>query len=48
MGELKAIEIDGLAELRQFANQAAAKVKKHLEKAKQLVKKLQDDGKPRS
>ena len=47
LGELKAIESDGPTELRQFASQAAAKVEKHLEKAKLLAKKLQDDGKPR-
>jgi len=48
LGELKAIESDGPSGLRQFSNQAAAKVEKHLEKAKQLAKKLQDDSKPRS
>ena len=48
LGELKAIETHGPTELRQFANQAATKVENHLEKAKQLAKKLQDDRKPRS
>jgi len=48
LGELKAIETHGPTELRQFANQAATKVEEHLEKAKQLAKKLQDDRKPRS
>ena len=48
LAELKAIETEGPTELRPFATSAATKVEKHLDKAKQLAKKLQDDSKPRS
>jgi len=48
LAELKAIETEGPTGLRPFATSAATKVEKHLDKAKQLAKKLQDDSKSRS
>jgi predicted outer membrane protein len=47
LAELKAIESTGPKELRDLASQAAKKVETHLEKAKQLAKKLEDDSKSR-
>lgn len=47
LAELKAIESVGPKELQQIASQAAMKVEKHLDKAKQLAKKLEDDRKSR-
>lgn len=43
LAELKAIESVGPQELRPIAQKAGAKVKEHLEKAKQLAEKLEDD-----
>lgn len=45
LAELKAIESVGPEELKQVASDAASKVEEHLQKAKQLAKKLQDDQK---
>ncbi len=43
LAELKAIQSQGPEELKSFAEEAAGKVQKHLEKAKQLAKQLEDD-----
>ncbi|QDV25834.1 DUF4142 domain-containing protein [Aureliella helgolandensis] len=48
LAELKAIESSGLQELQEIAQQASAKVQQHLDKAKQIAKKLEDDSKARS
>ncbi|MEO9590102.1 DUF4142 domain-containing protein [Rhodopirellula bahusiensis] len=48
LAELKAIESTGPQELQPIAQEAISKVEKHLEKAKQLAKKLEDDEKQRS
>ncbi|WP_037254155.1 DUF4142 domain-containing protein [Rhodopirellula europaea] len=48
LAELKAIESTGPQELQPVAQEAISKVEKHLEKAKQLAKKLEDDEKQRS
>lgn len=48
LAELKAIESTGPKELQPIAQEAISKVEKHLEKAKQLAKKLEDDEKQRS
>lgn len=48
LAELKAIESKGPKELQTIAQEAAEKVQMHLEKAKQLAKKLEDDRKSRS
>jgi predicted outer membrane protein len=45
LAELKAIESAGPQELQQVAQEAAKKVEQHLEKCKQLAKKLEDDRK---
>lgn len=45
LAELKAIQSSGPKELQQIASDATSKVEKHLEKAKQLAKKLEDDRK---
>ncbi len=43
LAELRAIESEGPEELKQLAGQAATKVGTHLQEAKQLAKKLEDD-----
>lgn len=48
LAELKAIESVGPAELQPIAKMASQKVEQHLEKAKELAKKLEDDAKNRS
>lgn len=48
LAELKAIQSKGPAELQQIAQQASTKVQKHLDQAKQIAKKLEDDSKSRS
>ncbi|WP_047812714.1 DUF4142 domain-containing protein [Rhodopirellula islandica] len=48
LAELKAIESTGPQELQPIAQEAISKIEKHLEKAKQLAKKLEDDEKQRS
>lgn len=48
LAELKAIQSSGPEELQQIASQAAEKVEMHLEKAKQLAKKLEDDRKKKN
>ncbi len=45
LAELKAIESSGPQELQQMAQEASQKVEQHLEKSKQLAKKLEDDRK---
>ncbi len=45
LAELKAIESAGPQELQQIAQEASQKVEQHLEKCKQLAKKLEDDRK---
>ncbi|TWU25417.1 hypothetical protein Pla52o_17180 [Novipirellula galeiformis] len=48
LSELKAIESAGPQELQPIVQQAATKVQAHLEQAKQLAKKLENDRKSRS
>lgn len=48
LAELKAIETAGPEDLREVASKAAGKVQEHLEKAKQLAKKFEDDRKSKS
>jgi len=48
LAELKAIESSGPRELQQIASEAASTIEKHLEKAKQLAKKLETDSRSRS
>ncbi len=48
LAELKAIESVGPQELKQIASRAAGKVQQHLDKAKSIAQKLEDDRKTRS
>ncbi len=48
LAELKAIESAGPQELQPLAQEISQKVQQHLEKAKQLAKKLEDDRKKQS
>ncbi len=48
LAELNAIESNGPKELQQLASEAANKVESHLDQAKKLAKKLEDDRKSRS
>ncbi|TWT72862.1 DUF4142 domain-containing protein [Allorhodopirellula solitaria] len=48
LAELRAIESSGPEELQPVAAEAANKVEKHLEEAKKLAKKLEDDRRSRS
>ena len=43
LAELKAIQSSGPEELQEVAEKAISKVENHLEKVKQLAKKLADD-----
>jgi len=43
LAELKAISSEGPEELRSIANEAASKVKSHLDETKRLAKKFEDD-----
>lgn len=45
LAELQAIQSNGPEQLQTIAKQASEKVQNHLEKAKQLAKKLEDDAK---
>lgn len=48
LAELKAIESEGPQEMRSVAQEAKTKVEQHLEKVKQLAKKLEDDSRSAS
>lgn len=48
LAELKAIESTGPQELQALAQEASTKVEQHLEKCKQIAKKLEDDRKSQS
>jgi len=48
LAELQAIQSVGPEELKPFTQTAISKIESHLDKAKQLAKKLEDDSKKRS